>query len=66
MFYTNTFDILIRDLYHAEYKCHGPGADRQRRSSWAKELTKQEVESFLSIDFIDGTAWLPVWLQQKS
>ncbi|XP_018488397.1 probable pectinesterase 67 [Raphanus sativus] len=55
-----------KDLFHAEYKCHGPGANRQRRSSWAKELTKQEVESFLSIDFIDGTSWLPVWLQQKS
>ncbi|KAL1226368.1 putative pectinesterase 67 [Cardamine amara subsp. amara] len=54
------------NLYHAEYKCHGPGAERQQRSDWAKELTKQEVESFLSIDFIDGTSWLPVWLQQKS
>ncbi|KAF2554591.1 hypothetical protein F2Q68_00017530 [Brassica cretica] len=61
-----SYDGSTKDLYHAEYKCHGPGADRQRRSSWAKELTKQEVESFLSIDFIDGTAWLPVWLQQKS
>ncbi|WZZ28914.1 hypothetical protein YC2023_012315 [Brassica napus] len=41
-----------------------PSADRQRRSDWAKELTKQEVEFFLSIDFIDGTYWLPVLLQQ--
>ncbi|KAG5415896.1 hypothetical protein IGI04_003463 [Brassica rapa subsp. trilocularis] len=40
--------------------------DNVRRSDWAKELTKQEDESFLSIDFIDGTYWLPVLLQQAS
>ncbi|KAG2317746.1 hypothetical protein Bca52824_020868 [Brassica carinata] len=62
-----SYDSSTKDLYHAEYKCHGPGAERQRRSEWAKELiTKQEVECLLSIDFIDGTSWLPVWLQQKS
>ncbi|KAF3602328.1 hypothetical protein F2Q69_00038099 [Brassica cretica] len=53
-------------IYTMRSKCPGPGADRQRRSDWAKELTKQEVESFLSIDFIDGTYWLPVLLQQTS
>ncbi|KAL0690836.1 hypothetical protein Bca4012_090515 [Brassica carinata] len=61
-----SYDGSTKDLYHAEYKCPGPGADRQRRSDWAKELTKQEVEFFLSIDFIDGTYWLPVLLQQTS
>ncbi|KAH0904394.1 hypothetical protein HID58_043897, partial [Brassica napus] len=59
----------IDDVYLGRAKgpysrCPGPGADRQRRSDWAKELTKQEVEFFLSIDFIDGTYWLPVLLQQ--
>ncbi|KAH0943546.1 hypothetical protein HID58_003183 [Brassica napus] len=58
-----SYDGSTKDLYHAEYKCPGPGADRQH---WAKELTKQEDESFLSIDFVDGTYWLPVLLQQAS
>ncbi|CAM8903024.1 unnamed protein product [Rhodiola kirilowii] len=50
------------NLYHAEYHNHGPGADTSKRAKWGKQLTEKEVEPFLSIDFIDGKQWLPVWL----
>lgn len=50
-----------QNLYQAEYKCHGPGAESDMRAPWAKQLSDEEVAPFLSIDFIDGTQWLPVW-----
>ncbi|KAF4354317.1 hypothetical protein G4B88_007446 [Cannabis sativa] len=46
----------------AEFKTHGPGADTEYRAPWSKQLTEEEVGPFMSIDFIDGTEWLPVWL----
>ncbi|BBG93064.1 Pectin lyase-like superfamily protein, partial [Prunus dulcis] len=49
-------------LYHAEYKCKGPGAEAGGRAEWAKQLTEKEAAPFLSIDFINGQEWLPVWL----
>ncbi|KAK7332682.1 hypothetical protein VNO80_29437 [Phaseolus coccineus] len=49
-------------LVHAEYNCHGPGALTKGRAPWSLQLTKEEVEPFLSIDYIDGKNWLPVWL----
>lgn len=53
---------MYRNLYHAEYKCKGPGAETGRRAEWAKQLTEKEAAQFLSIDFINGQEWLPVWL----
>ncbi|XP_021831078.1 probable pectinesterase 67 [Prunus avium] len=50
------------NLYHAEYKCKGPGAEAGGRAEWAKQLTEKEAAPFLSIDFINGQEWLPVWL----
>ncbi|KAJ7980400.1 Pectinesterase [Quillaja saponaria] len=50
------------NLYLAEYKCHGPGSNATGRVHWAKQLNDEEVGPFMSIDFIDGTQWLPVWL----
>ncbi|KAK1385572.1 Pectinesterase [Heracleum sosnowskyi] len=49
------------NLYQAEYKCYGPGAARDKRAKWAKQLTDKEVAPFLSIDFINGKDWLPAW-----
>ncbi|KAL6193633.1 hypothetical protein ACLB2K_034717 [Fragaria x ananassa] len=48
------------NLYHAEYNCKGPGAEFSDRVPWAKQLTDQEVQPFLTIDFIEGKDWLPV------
>lgn len=49
-------------LFHAEYECHGPGAEGIMRAKWVKHLNEKEATPFLSIDFIDGKEWLPVWL----
>ncbi|XP_061346387.1 probable pectinesterase 67 [Gastrolobium bilobum] len=49
------------NLFHAEYKCHGPGATTEGRAPWSKQLTDEQVAPFLSVDYIDGKNWLPVW-----
>ncbi|KAK1387485.1 Pectinesterase [Heracleum sosnowskyi] len=54
-------DGSTKDLFHAEYKCHGPGATTDKRAEWSKQLTDKEVEPFLSIDYINGKDWLPAW-----
>lgn len=51
-----------RNLFMAEYHCHGPGAETQGRVPWSKQLTEKEAESFITIDFIDGKSWLPVYI----
>lgn len=58
--------ILNRNLYQAEYKCHGPGSEIKDRAPWTKQLNDKEVAPFLSIDFINGSEWLPVWLWSLS
>ncbi|KAG6731588.1 hypothetical protein I3843_01G129200, partial [Carya illinoinensis] len=57
-----SYDGNTENLYHAAYKCHGLGADSEQRSSWSKQLSDEVVTPFLSIDYIDGEKWLPVWL----
>ncbi|XP_014517380.1 probable pectinesterase 67 [Vigna radiata var. radiata] len=55
-------DGSTENMVHAEYNTRGPGAVKDGRAPWSLQLTKQEVEPFLSIDYIDGKNWLPVWL----
>lgn len=50
-----------RGLYHGEYDCHGPGAVKEGRASWSKQLTEKEAAPFMSLDFINGKEWLPVY-----
>ncbi|KAK9287880.1 hypothetical protein L1049_016322 [Liquidambar formosana] len=57
-----SYDGSTENIYQAEYKCHGPGSDTDHRAPWSRQLTEEEVAPFLSIDFIDGKEWLPVWL----
>ncbi|KAL0008812.1 hypothetical protein SO802_010314 [Lithocarpus litseifolius] len=57
-----SYDGSTENLFHAEYKCHGPGSESKERAAWSRELTEEEVAPFLFIDCIDGTHWLPVWL----
>ncbi|XP_050290805.1 probable pectinesterase 67 [Quercus robur] len=57
-----SYDGSTENLFHAEYKCHGPGSESKERAAWSRELTEEEVAPFLSIDYIDGSHWLPVWL----
>nr|GMD73965.1 probable pectinesterase 67 [Ipomoea batatas] len=51
-----------KHLHHAEYRCHGPGSATKDRAHWSKQLSEEEAAAFLSIDFIQGTEWLPAWL----
>ncbi|XP_022979848.1 probable pectinesterase 67 [Cucurbita maxima] len=50
------------NLYHSEYDCHGPGAEKGNRAPWAKQLTEKEAAQFMDISFIEGADWLPAWL----
>ncbi|XP_047333100.1 probable pectinesterase 67 [Impatiens glandulifera] len=50
------------NLFQAEYKCHGPGANISSRAAWSKQLTDAEANLLTSIDFINGKDWLPAWL----
>ncbi|XP_074264398.1 putative pectinesterase 53 [Silene latifolia] len=45
-------------VFYGQYKCSGPGADYGKRVSWSRELTKEEAQPFISLDFIDGNNWL--------
>ncbi|KAM7278616.1 hypothetical protein ACFE04_005750 [Oxalis oulophora] len=57
-----SYDGSTENLYHAEYDCHGPGAEFSNRTQWARQLTKADAERFTTIDFIDGKNWLPAWI----
>ncbi|KAK9678753.1 hypothetical protein RND81_11G231300 [Saponaria officinalis] len=45
-------------VFYGQFKCSGPGADYGKRVSWSRELTQQEAQPFMSLDFIDGYKWL--------
>ncbi|XP_042516776.1 probable pectinesterase 67 [Macadamia integrifolia] len=49
------------NLLQGEYDCHGPGSNSSQRVSWAKQLTEEQASPFISIDFITGKEWLPVY-----
>ncbi|PON99512.1 Pectinesterase, Tyr active site [Trema orientale] len=46
-------------VFYGQYKCTGPGAEYGGRVPWSRELTPQEAEPFISVDFINGYEWLP-------
>ncbi|KAL4279878.1 hypothetical protein GQ457_03G026290 [Hibiscus cannabinus] len=41
-------------VFYREYKCYGDGADTKKRVGWAKELTENEAEVFLTKKMIVG------------
>ncbi|WMV56635.1 hypothetical protein MTR67_050020 [Solanum verrucosum] len=51
-----------KNLYHGEYKCHGPGSAIESRAPWSKQLNDKEAMAFTSIEFIQGKQWLPAWI----
>lgn len=51
-------NFIYRNVYHAEYNCHGPGSSTEGRARWLKKLSHEEAKPFLSTDFIDGKQWL--------
>ncbi|XP_062018394.1 putative pectinesterase 11 isoform X2 [Rosa rugosa] len=48
----------LRTVYYGQYKCSGRGATTSKRVEWARDLTSEEVEPFLTKDMIDANAWL--------
>ncbi|KAF4371876.1 probable pectinesterase 53 [Cannabis sativa] len=46
-------------VFYGQYKCMGPGAEYGGRVSWSRELTPQEAQPFITLDFINGYEWLP-------
>jgi len=46
---------------YREYDCTGPGADRSKRVSWAKELTDSEASQYTLANILGGTDnWNPL------
>ncbi|KAL2552748.1 putative pectinesterase 53 [Forsythia ovata] len=45
-------------VFYGQFNCSGPGTDHTGRVSWARELSQQEAEPFISLSFIDGHKWL--------
>lgn len=39
-------------------RCTGEGANYAGRVAWAKELTDEEANPFISLTFIDGSEWI--------
>ncbi|KAH7281212.1 hypothetical protein KP509_36G035900 [Ceratopteris richardii] len=52
------FPARERTVFYAEYECSGPGANNSTRVSWARQLTPDEAQPFLSVGFINGEEWL--------
>ncbi|KAK3441510.1 hypothetical protein EUGRSUZ_L00257 [Eucalyptus grandis] len=46
------------DITFAEVRCTGEGASKSGRVKWMKDLPSQEVQYFLSNDFISQDGWL--------
>ncbi|XP_050368742.1 putative pectinesterase 11 [Argentina anserina] len=53
----NSVDELST-VYYGQYKCSGRGATTSKRVEWARDLTSEEVEPFLTKDLIDANAWI--------
>jgi len=45
-------------MYYGEYQCTGPGASSSGRVKYAKILSDEEAQPFLSTSFIQGSEWL--------
>ncbi|KAJ0047222.1 hypothetical protein Pint_05417 [Pistacia integerrima] len=47
-----------KKVYYGEYKYMGLGADSTSRAKFAKKLSDEEVEPFLSMTYLDGNKWV--------
>ncbi|KAH7428010.1 hypothetical protein KP509_10G071200 [Ceratopteris richardii] len=47
-----------KTVFYAEYKCSGPGANRDGRVSWSRVLSDKQAKPFLHTGFINGEQWL--------
>ncbi|CAN0842263.1 Probable pectinesterase 68, partial [Linum grandiflorum] len=49
-----------KTAYFGVYKCFGPGAEKVRGVSWARELDYDSAHKFLAKSFVNGRHWLPL------
>ncbi|KAF5177181.1 Pectinesterase [Thalictrum thalictroides] len=54
-----SYNGTVKNLFQGEYKCYGPGSNTANRAPWALQLDEEEVAPFISVNFIDGSEWLP-------
>ncbi|XP_044462668.1 pectinesterase PPME1-like [Mangifera indica] len=47
-----------KQVFYGEYQCSGPGAETTGRAKFAKILTDEEVQPFLSLNYLNGTSWV--------
>ncbi|CAH9147835.1 unnamed protein product [Cuscuta epithymum] len=54
------WNILSRqkNSIFAEYQNRGPGASRERRVPWSKNLSDEEARQYIDTNFIKGDQWL--------
>ncbi|KAF4378163.1 hypothetical protein F8388_009008 [Cannabis sativa] len=45
-------------VYYGQYKCYGRGSGMSKRVQYARNFTSEEVEPFLTQDFIGGKDWI--------
>ncbi|XP_031252298.1 putative pectinesterase 63 [Pistacia vera] len=45
-------------VYYGEYKCKGPGASASGRAKFARILSDEEAEPFLSMTYLNGNKWI--------
>ena len=45
-------------VFYGQYKCFGPGASETGRAAWSHELTDEEAQPFVSLDYINGGLWV--------
>ncbi|KHG24668.1 putative pectinesterase 48 -like protein [Gossypium arboreum] len=45
-------------VYYGEYKCTGKGTTPATREKFGKQLSDTEAQTFLVLDYVEGTKWL--------
>ncbi|TZF86137.1 pectin esterase (plasmid) [Pedobacter sp. BS3] len=48
-----------KTTFYAEYQCTGPGANTEKRVSWAKQLSAKAYKHYTLKNIFGQTAWLP-------
>ncbi|KAG8099219.1 hypothetical protein GUJ93_ZPchr0013g33947 [Zizania palustris] len=48
----------LSSITFAEVGCEGPGANKAGRVAWEKNLSDEQVQSFVDLSFIDKEGWL--------
>lgn len=51
--------LIIRNyITFAEEGCIGPGSDKSNRVKWERNLSGEDLDSFISNSYIDPVGWI--------